>query len=86
MDSKIQVKKTSVTGGTGCKQHGKKKAKERESSRLNVFIYSAGGKSLSCHKLVHNYDEIGMANISSMVVRVKVRIFLFESATKELFR
>ncbi|GBM44170.1 hypothetical protein AVEN_257115-1 [Araneus ventricosus] len=44
MDSKIQVKKTSVTGGTGCKQPGKKKAKERKSSRLNVLIYSAGGK------------------------------------------
>ncbi|GBM43089.1 hypothetical protein AVEN_45980-1, partial [Araneus ventricosus] len=57
MDSKTQVKKTSVTGGTGCKQPGKKKAKERKSSRLYVYIYSAGGKSSSCHKLVHNYDE-----------------------------
>ncbi|GBM97142.1 hypothetical protein AVEN_91830-1 [Araneus ventricosus] len=79
MDSKLQVKKTSVTGGTGCKQPGKKKAKERKSSRLNVFIYSAGGKSLSCYKLVYNYDELGTSaawtNISSMVVRVQVRIF-----------
>ncbi|GBM04059.1 hypothetical protein AVEN_25050-1 [Araneus ventricosus] len=75
VDSKIQVKKTSVTGGTGCKQPGKKKAKERKSSRLNVFIHSAGGKSSSCHKLVHNYDEAGTTNIGSMVVRVKDRIF-----------
>ncbi|GBN44801.1 hypothetical protein AVEN_30872-1 [Araneus ventricosus] len=42
MDSKTREKKTSVTGGTGCKQPGKKKEKERKSSRLNVFIYSAG--------------------------------------------
>ncbi|GBM08048.1 hypothetical protein AVEN_71480-1 [Araneus ventricosus] len=67
MDSKTQVKKTSVTGGTGCKQPGKKKAKERKSSRLYVYIYSAGGKSSSCHKLVHNYDEVGTSNIGSMV-------------------
>ncbi|GBM47418.1 hypothetical protein AVEN_175597-1 [Araneus ventricosus] len=72
MDSKTRVKKTSVTGGTGCKQPGKKNAKERESSRLNVFIYSAGGKSSNCHELVHNYDELGTTNISSMVVRDKV--------------
>ncbi|GBO31907.1 hypothetical protein AVEN_206161-1 [Araneus ventricosus] len=32
MDSKIQMKKTSATGATGCKQPGKKKAKEREFS------------------------------------------------------
>ncbi|GBM21591.1 hypothetical protein AVEN_172451-1 [Araneus ventricosus] len=74
MDSKTQVNKTSVTGRTGCKQPGKKKAKKRKSSRLNVFIYFAGGKSSNCHKLVHNYDEPGTTNISSMVVRVKVRI------------
>ncbi|GBM93334.1 hypothetical protein AVEN_217336-1 [Araneus ventricosus] len=44
MDSKMQVKKTSVTEGTRCRQPGNKKAKERKSSRLNVFIYSAGDK------------------------------------------
>ncbi|GBN74543.1 hypothetical protein AVEN_176300-1 [Araneus ventricosus] len=43
MDSKIQVKKTSITEGTGCRQPGKKRQK-RESSRLNVLIYSAGGQ------------------------------------------
>ncbi|GBO12936.1 hypothetical protein AVEN_21537-1 [Araneus ventricosus] len=43
MDSKIQVKKTSITKGTGCRQPGKKKVKERKSSRFNVLIYSAGG-------------------------------------------
>ncbi|GBM75576.1 hypothetical protein AVEN_47094-1 [Araneus ventricosus] len=81
MDSKTLVKKTSITGGSGRKRPRKKKAKEKKSSRLNVFIYSAGGKSSSCHKLVHNYDEPGTTNISSMVVRVKVRTFWFESAT-----
>ncbi|GBN88887.1 hypothetical protein AVEN_260774-1 [Araneus ventricosus] len=85
MDSKIQVKETSVTGGIGCRQPVKKKAKERKSSRLNVFIQSAGGKSSSCHKLVHSYDGPGTANIGSMVVRVKVRIFSFESATPSLY-
>ncbi|GBM39053.1 hypothetical protein AVEN_119755-1 [Araneus ventricosus] len=55
MDSKTRVKKTSET------------AKERKSSRLNVFIYTAGGKSQNCHKLVHNYDESGTTNISRMV-------------------
>ncbi|GBN60926.1 hypothetical protein AVEN_245738-1 [Araneus ventricosus] len=67
MDSKTQVKKASVTGATGCKQPGKKKLKVRKSSRLNVFIYSTGGKSSSCHKLVHNYDESGTTNIGSVV-------------------
>ncbi|GBM36089.1 hypothetical protein AVEN_221248-1 [Araneus ventricosus] len=39
MDFKIQVKKTSVTGGTVCKQPGKKKAKEKEFSveRLHIL-------------------------------------------------
>ncbi|GBN00433.1 hypothetical protein AVEN_55233-1 [Araneus ventricosus] len=39
MDSKLQVKKTSVTGGTGCKQPGKKKAREKEFSveRLHIL-------------------------------------------------
>ncbi|GBN34540.1 hypothetical protein AVEN_156125-1 [Araneus ventricosus] len=59
------MKKTSVTGRTGCKQPGKKKAKERESSRLNVFIYSASGNSSSFRKLVHNYDEVGTTNIAA---------------------
>ncbi|GBN44629.1 hypothetical protein AVEN_137476-1 [Araneus ventricosus] len=42
MDSKIQVKKASVTGGTGCKQPGKKKAKEKEFSaeRLRILCWS----------------------------------------------
>ncbi|GBM93623.1 hypothetical protein AVEN_179130-1 [Araneus ventricosus] len=38
MDSKIQVKKTSVTGGTGCKQPGKKKAKEKEFSVESLHV------------------------------------------------
>ncbi|GBM34166.1 hypothetical protein AVEN_175255-1 [Araneus ventricosus] len=45
MDSKTRVKKASITEGTGCRQPGKKKTKERKSSRLNVFIYSAGVES-----------------------------------------
>ncbi|GBM10604.1 hypothetical protein AVEN_158267-1, partial [Araneus ventricosus] len=68
MDSKTLVKKTSVTGGSWCKQPGKKKSKERKSSLSNVFIYSAGGNSSSCHELVHIYDESGTTNIGSMVV------------------
>ncbi|GBO31282.1 hypothetical protein AVEN_202555-1, partial [Araneus ventricosus] len=54
MDSKTQVKKTPVTGINNLER---KKAKDRKSSRLNVFICSAGGKSSSCQELVHNYDE-----------------------------
>ncbi|GBN05560.1 hypothetical protein AVEN_201945-1 [Araneus ventricosus] len=52
MDSKTQVKKTSVTGGAGCKQPGKKKAKERKNSLLNVFIYSAGASFLLRQKII----------------------------------
>ncbi|GBM45696.1 hypothetical protein AVEN_14141-1 [Araneus ventricosus] len=46
MGSRIQMKKTSATGATGCKQPGKKTAKERESSRLSVFIYTRWRKIL----------------------------------------
>ncbi|GBM75002.1 hypothetical protein AVEN_195309-1 [Araneus ventricosus] len=38
LDSKIQMKKTSATGATGCKQPGKKKAKEREFSVERLHI------------------------------------------------
>ncbi|GBM05977.1 hypothetical protein AVEN_25056-1 [Araneus ventricosus] len=47
MDSKIQVKKTSITPkepGVNNLERKRQKKRERESSRLNVFIYSAGGK------------------------------------------
>ncbi|GBN36129.1 hypothetical protein AVEN_151844-1 [Araneus ventricosus] len=73
MDSKIQVKKHQSPEEPGVNNLERKRQK-RKSSRLNVFIYSAGGKFSSCHKLVLNYKEPGTTNIGSMVVRVEVRI------------
>ncbi|GBN78293.1 hypothetical protein AVEN_261468-1 [Araneus ventricosus] len=59
-----------------------RKRQRRESSRLSVFIYNpAGGKSSRCHKLIHNYGASGTMKIDSMVVKAKVRILRFESAT-----
>ncbi|GBM89629.1 hypothetical protein AVEN_170627-1 [Araneus ventricosus] len=73
MDSKIQVKKHQSPEEPGVNNLERKKQNRKSSS--NVFIYSAGGKSSSCHKLVLNYDVPGTTNIGSMVVRVEVRIF-----------
>ncbi|GBN44056.1 hypothetical protein AVEN_114402-1 [Araneus ventricosus] len=50
-----------------------RKRQKRTSSRLNVFIYSAGGKSSSYHKLVHNgpYAPFGFESIEKKLWRNK---------------